>query len=151
MEINNNVQELVAKLNQNDQMEAYHALKELLKISQDSIEVYNYLDTFRSFLRDEKNSYVRSRGFLLIVENARWDKANKINGFVSELLDAIEDEKPTATRQHIQSLSTLIKYKPEFQSLIEERLESIDYNKYADTMKGLVQKDVNNILKLTKE
>lgn len=148
---NSSVQELVEKLNQSDQMEAYRSLKELLKISQDSDEVYNYLNTFQSFLRDEKNSYVRSRGFLLIVENSKWDKDNKINDFISELLNAIEDEKPTATRQHIQSLSTLIKYKPEFQSLIEKRLKSINYDKYADTMSGLVQKDVNNILELIKE
>lgn len=50
------------------------------------------------------NSYVRTRGLLLIEANARRDAGYLIDENINQILSYITDPKPNAARQFIQSL-----------------------------------------------
>ena len=127
----------------------FRSLKELEKISYTSDEVYEYFDKFVEML-DNKNSYIRTRGIVLISSNAKWDIDNKINSIINKFLEHIEDEKPITARQCIKSLENIIKYKKELIPVIKERLLKLNYLKYEDSMQSLIFKDVEKILNLIK-
>ena len=69
--------ELVEALRSKDETKAYQCFKLLEKESSDTDHVYPFFDLFADMIEDE-NSYVRTRGLLLIAANARWDTENKI-------------------------------------------------------------------------
>ena len=46
----------------------------------------------------DDNSYIRVRGYRLLCKQARWDKLNKINQIIDEILNETEYEKPIAVR-----------------------------------------------------
>lgn len=129
-----------------DDKEAYHKLIELESISTESDELYDYFNYFEKMLDDDK-SYIRVRGFRMICSLSQWDKDNKINKIIDKLLLELNDEKPTAVRQCLKALHLVLLYKPELSDSIEEKLRSIDVNKYKDSMSPLIEKDVNELLK----
>lgn len=53
------------------------AMKTLAELSEQSDEVYAYIDRFIEMLEND-NSYVRNRGLILIAANAKWDRDFKI-------------------------------------------------------------------------
>lgn len=67
-----NIQDLVDGLMNCDDKQAYHCLKQLEDKSSRSAEVYPFFDTFVEMLNN-KNSYIRTRGIILIAANAKWD------------------------------------------------------------------------------
>lgn len=141
------MEDLIQNLYNADNKVAYNCLRELEKISYTSNELYEYFDTFVEML-DNKNSYIRTRGIVLISSNAKWDIDNKINAIIDKFLEHIEDEKPITSRQCIKSLENIIKYKKELIPVIKERLLKINYLKYEDSMQSLIFKDVDKILSL---
>lgn len=147
MKVRYNMEDLIQNLYNSDNKVAYSCLKELEKISCKSNELYEYLDTFVEML-DDNNSYIRTRGIVLISSNAKWDIDNKINAIIDKFLEHIEDEKPITSRQCIKSLENIIKYKKELIPVIKERLLKINYLKYEDSMQSLIFKDVDKILSL---
>ena len=62
---------------------------------------------------DDPNSYIRTRGILLIAANAKWDIDYKIYEIIDSLLKHITDDKPITARQCIKSLPIIAKYKPD--------------------------------------
>ena len=78
--------------------EGYACLKRLLEISTACAEVYPYFDAFVPML-DDKSSFVRTRGLLLIAANARWDTQNKVDAVLDKCLAHILDAKPSVSRQ----------------------------------------------------
>lgn len=144
---NKEIESLVEQLFSKNNNDAYSALKALKSESEESNKVYKHFDTFSKMLSDE-NSYIRTRGLLLIACNVKWDKANKFNKIVEEFLDHIEDEKPITSRQCIQALKDVIEYKKELLPIIKDRLCKINYQKLPDTMSGLIFKDASKILEL---
>jgi hypothetical protein len=141
------IENLVEQLFLSDTKIAYAALKALTSESELSNKVYKHFDTFAKMLNDE-NSYIRTRGLLLIASNVKWDKENKFNKIVKKFLEHIEDEKPITSRQCIQSLKNVIGYKKELLPIIKEKLCKIDYEALPDTMKNLIFKDADGILKM---
>lgn len=69
----NPIEAQIEELKNKDQKTAYQALKHLLAISETRAEVSYYFDKFVMLLQDPQ-SYVRTRGLLLIAANARWVK-----------------------------------------------------------------------------
>ena len=69
----NPIEAQIEELKNKDQKTAYQALKHLLAISETCAEVSYYFDKFVALLQDPQ-SYVRTRGLLLIAANARWVK-----------------------------------------------------------------------------
>jgi hypothetical protein len=141
------VENLVEQLFLSDTKIAYAALKALMSESEQSKKVYEQFDTFTKMINDE-NSYIRTRGLLLIAKNVKWDKENKFNKIVKKFLEHVEDEKPITSRQVIQSLKDVIQYKKELIPIIKDKLCKINYEKVPDTMKGLIFKDADGILKM---
>jgi hypothetical protein len=65
-----NIQELVYGLRDKNNEYSYQCLKQLQAESMNSDTVYSYFDSFTAML-DDSNSYIRTRGFLLIAANAQ--------------------------------------------------------------------------------
>ena len=92
------IQELISGLRNKDNKYAYKCLKKMEYESENSNVVYSYFDTFEEML-DDVNSYIRTRGMILITANARWDKDFKIDEIIDKYLEHIMDDKPITARQ----------------------------------------------------
>ena len=87
------------------------------------------------------------RGFRIICKLSKWDNDNKINNIIDILLQVLDDEKPTIVRQCLSSLNNLLLYKIDLSEKVENKLKKLDLSKYKDTMKPLIKKDIDFILK----
>lgn len=125
---------------------AYKALQELQKKSEASDEVYPYMDRLGDML-DDDNSYIRTRGLVLLACNSKWDKDNKIDEMIDRYLKHITDVKPITARQCIKLLPTIADNKPELKDDIVSALRRADISFYADSMQPLVYKDIQKALK----
>jgi len=142
-----NLAELVSELHLKDPNAAYSALKKLVEESKENKEVYDFFDKYAQMI-DNKNSYIRTRGLLLISASAKWDSDNKINEIIDKYLEHVTDEKPITARQCIQALPNIIKFKPELKEKISQVLQNADVSKYKESMAPLVIKDINSVLEL---
>ena len=140
------MEELIQDLYNSDNKIAYNALNILVKLSEKNNTVYKYFDTFAEML-DNANSYIRTRGIILISNNVKWDN-NKIIEIIDKFLLHIEDTKPITSRQCIKSLDKIIKYKKELIPLIKKKLLEINYLQYNSNMQSLISKDVEKILNI---
>lgn len=140
-----NINSLINGLVDHDENRAYEFLKELEEISMSSSEVYHFFDDFVEMI-SSKRSYVRTRGFLLIAANAKWDTDNKIEGIIDEFLGCITDEKPIIARQCIKVLPTIVKYKPALRDCIVSALGGADLSNYKESMQPLILRDIQEAL-----
>ena len=103
-----NVSELYALLfDQNDKI-AYKALQKLQQLSEETANVYCYMDNFADML-DSDNSYIRTGGLTLIAYNAKWDIDYKTDDIIDKYLEHITDVKPITARQCIKLLPKIAK------------------------------------------
>lgn len=142
----NGIQELVGGLRNKDDKFAYQCLKQLEAISADSDAVFPYFDTFAEML-DDLNSYVRTRGLVLIAANAKWDKDYKIDEVIDNYLKHVMDDKPITARQCIKALPTIARYKPELTDCICNALRKANPQIYKSSMQSLVYNDIQGTLK----
>ncbi len=140
-----NTRKLIDGLMNHDDKIAYEYLKVLEKKSVCSSEVYSFFDNFAEMLESE-NSYIRTRGFLLIAANTKWDVDNKIDEIIDKLLECISDEKPITARQCIKVLPAIIKYKPGLKDCVVKALENPDLFRYKESMRSLIVRDIKNTL-----
>ena len=141
-----NHSELVNGLfNKNDKA-AYICLKELLSASEKDNNVYQFFDTFANMLEND-NSYIRTRGLLLISANAKWDTDFKIDEIIDKYLRHIMDDKPITARQCIKALPNIAKCKPDLVDDILSALSKANPQRYADSMQSLVYADILSALK----
>lgn len=145
-ENNRKISESVENLFSKDNNQSYESLKLLLSESEKSNGVYKHFDTF-SHMIDDANSYIRTRGLLLICTNAKWDDENRLDAIIDGCLSHILDEKPITSRQFIKALPEVAKHKPSLAPAIRNALMSADTGIYPDTMKSLVAKDIAAALK----
>lgn len=108
----NEIKEQVIGLRNKDNTYAYQCLQQLESESSSSDAVYPYFDHFSEMLGDT-NSYIRTRGILLIAANTKWDKDNKIDEIIDDYLKHIMDDKPITARQCIKALPAIAQYKPD--------------------------------------
>ena len=125
---------------------AYKALQELQKESENTNSVYPYMDRLSDML-DSDNSYIRTRGLVLLAYNAKWDKDYKIDEIIDKYLKHITDVKPITARQCIKVLPVLAKHKPELKKDILFALYKADISVYEESMQPLVYKDIQKALK----
>lgn len=135
--------ELLFDINNNT---AYKALQELQRKSEDSDEVYPYMDRLGDML-DSDNSYIRTRGLTLLACNSKWDRDNKIDEIIDKYLKHITDVKPITARQCIKLLPTIADNKPELKDDIVSALRKADISFYDDSMQPLIYKDIQKSLK----
>ena len=125
---------------------AYKALQDLQKESEETDCVYPYMDRLSGML-DSDNSYIRTRGIILLAYNAKWDKDYKIDEVIDKYLKHITDVKPITARQCIKLLPIIAKCKPELKNDILSALHKANTFVYDDSMQSLVYKDIQKALK----
>ena len=141
------IPELVDGLFDKDNTVAYKYFKELLVQSEKDDQVYPFFDIFADML-DHDNSYIRTRGLLLVSANAKWDADYKIDEVIDKYLTHIIDEKAITARQCIKALPEIAKYKTDLIDDICSALKRADSSRYPDSMQPLVQSDINQSLEL---
>lgn len=142
-----NIIELVNGLFSKNDKAAYKCLKDLMSASEQDNRVYQYFDTFADMI-DDDNSYVRTRGLLLISANAKWDIDYKIDEIIDKYLRHIMDDKPITARQCIKALPNIAKHKPDLAAYIVSTLHKANPQRYADSMQALVYGDIRNAIKM---
>ena len=142
--------ELINGLLDNNNKAAYKCLKELLSASEESNCVYQFFDTFADMI-DNDNSYIRTRGLLLISANAKWDTDFKIDEIIDKYLRHIMDDKPITARQCIKALPNIAKCKPDLVDDILSALNKANPQRYADSMQPLIYTDIREVLKAINE
>ena len=125
---------------------AYKALQDLQKESEETDCVYPYMDRLSDML-DNDNSYIRTRGLILLAYNAKWDKDYKIDEVIDKYLKHITDVKPITARQCIKLLPIIAKCKPELKNDILSALHKANTFVYDDSMQSLVYKVIQKALK----
>lgn len=143
MEIN--IEENFTLLFDKDNNAAYKALQILQKESEKTNRVYFYMDKLVNMM-DSENSYIRTRGLVLIAYNAKWDRDNKIDKIIEKYLKHIQDVKPITARQCIKLLPVIAQNKPKLKNDIILALQKADISIYADSIQPLVYKDIQNTL-----
>jgi hypothetical protein len=123
----------------------YAAFLALQERSKHYNDVYNYFDVLTEKLKND-NSYQRSIGLMLIAENIRWDKNNKLKLIIDDYLSHCNDEKFITSRQTIQSILIWISEKPEYYDKVFEKLNSIDILSLKDTQRKSILTDIINVL-----
>ena len=144
------IQELVNGLFNKDDKTAYKCLKELESASEKDNSVYRLFDTFAEMM-DNENSYIRTRGLLLISANARWDMDFKIDEIIDKYLGHIMDDKPITSRKCIKALPNIAKYKPDLTDDIIAALRKANPGRYTDSMQSLVYADIKAALQKINE
>lgn len=144
-----NIAEIYALLFDKNHSIAYEALQKLQKASESGNAVYSYMDSF-IYMLDDKNAYIRIRGLTLIAYNAKWDTDYKIDEIIDKYLQHIVDIKPIVARQCIKLLPLLTSSKPDFCLDIISAFQKADISIYADSMRPLVAKDIQNSLQKIK-
>lgn len=91
------IRDLVNGLTNKNNKHAYKCLQELQSLSKQKNEIYKYFDEFLEML-NSTNSYIRTRGFLLISASAEWDEDCKIDEIIDNYLKHIKDIKPVIAR-----------------------------------------------------
>lgn len=133
--------DIFAGLQSENNREAYQLLLLLEQRSAESAELYDCLEDFLGLLRS-KSAFVRVRGFRLACAQARWDAEGRLERHLDTLLAMLDDPKPTAVRQCLAALRDVALYKPGLRSGIEAKLNVMDLSKYKDTMRPLIEKDI---------
>ena len=87
------------------------------------------IDFFAKLLNNE-NSYIRTKGIVLIATNAKWDTEYKIDEVIDQYLKHITDEKPITARQCIKVLPLVAKYKPDLKDCIITALQRTNIFNY---------------------
>lgn len=144
---NRNKIDIISGLKNSNSKEAYELLLELEKQAAESDILYGYFDDFVKLTNDE-SSYVRIRGFRLVCAQAQWDTENKLGKNINALLCMLSDVKPIAVRQCLAALHSVVLYKPELTNSIIEQLQRLDLSKYKDSMAPLIEKDIEELLKV---
>ncbi len=138
-------EEIVNILYGKETWDVYKEFKKIEESIDNSDELYKFFNEFKTMILNDKSA-IRVRGFRIICKLSKYDKDNKIDECIDTLLNVFDDELPTAIRQCLNAVNTLILYKPILKNKIKSRIMKINYLKYKDTMSPLIKKDIDNIL-----
>lgn len=145
-----NIHKLVTYLYSQDTTQAYQSLKKLEMESMKTSQVYSYIDELIQMINHD-NSYIRTRGLTLVIYNSRWDDAHKIESILDSFLSHILDKKPIVARQVITLLPRFLEYKPHLKETVIKSLIEADTSQYSEHMQSLVDKDIQDVLKVLVE
>ena len=136
---------IAATLTGKDDKYACALADKIISESQETDEWYEYFDDFASLL-DHPKSLVRNRVLHILAANAQWDEENHFDSIISDFLTHIMDEKPITARQCIKLLPTIAKHKPELKKRMADALHVADLSSYKESMRPLVENDIENAL-----
>ena len=138
---------VIKRLIDEDNNKAYGYAK---VIGVESAKTNKYLDMipeFASMLKNE-NSYIRTRFFILIFNQARWANNKQIEDVYDQMKTLLNDPKPTVVRQCLNALHEVVLFRPEMCDAIIKTLSKIDFSIYKDSMAPLIKKDIDELMKL---
>ena len=141
---------LIADLTSKDDKFACAIADKIISESQDTDEWYGHFDTFASLLNHPK-SLVRNRALHILAANAQWDDNNRFDTILSEYLSHVTDEKPITARQCIKALVQVGMAKPQYIPRILSCFHDADLSKYKDSMRPLIEKDMEETERLLTE
>ena len=141
------MQDIIAKLTTKDDKYACAIADKIISESQDTDEWYEYFDAFASLLNHPK-SLVRNRVLYILAANAQWDDENRFDAILEDYLAHITDEKPITARQCIKTLVQVGMAKPQYIPRILSCLHDADLSKYKDSMRPLIEKDMEETERL---
>ena len=144
------MQEIIAKLTAKDDKYACAIANKIISESQDTDEWYEYFDTFASLLNHPK-SLVRNRVLYILAANAQWDDENRFDTILDDYLAHITDDKPITARQCIKTLVQVGMAKPQYIPRILSCFHDADLSKYKDSMRPLIEKDMEETERLLTE
>lgn len=137
---------LAALTGKNDKY-ACELTEKIIKESRESEEWYDYFQDFVPLLRHPK-SLVRNRALTILASNAQWNTENRFDQLLPEYLSHITDEKPITARVCIQTLPELAQAKPQYIPAILRALEEAELSKYKDSMRPLIEKDIQEVKRI---
>ena len=132
----------VKKLTGKNNDAAYAALCTLEAESEASAAVCAFWDAFAAML-DDKRTYVRMRGMVLLACNAQWAGPEQVMEMLERYLAHITDEKAAAARWCVQRL-------PLFAAAgrsARQALLCADLSRYSESMASLLERDIRAALK----
>ena len=135
------MQEIIAKLTAKDDKYACAIADKIISESHDTDEWYEYFDSFASLLNHPK-SLVRNRALNILAANAQWDDENRFDTILDDYLTHITDEKPITARQCIKALRKIGEAKPQYIPRILSCFHGADLSKYKDSMRPLIERDM---------
>ena len=144
------MQDIIAKLTAKDDKYACAIADKIISESQDTDEWYEYFDEFASLLNHPK-SLVRNRVLYILAANAQWDDENRFDAILEDYLAHITDEKPITARQCIKTLVQVGMAKPQYIPRILSCFHDADLSKYKDSMRPLIEKDMEETERLLTE
>ena len=144
------MQGIIAKLTVKDDKYACAIADKIISESQDTDEWYEYFDAFASLLNHPK-SLVRNRVLYILAANAQWDDENRFDAILEDYLAHITDEKPITARQCIKTLVQVGMAKPQYIPRILSCFHDADLSKYKDSMRPLIEKDMEETERLLTE
>ena len=144
------MQSIIAKLTAKDDKYACAIADKIISESQDTDEWYEYFDAFASLLNHPK-SLVRNRVLYILAANAQWDDENRFDAILEDYLAHITDEKPITARQCIKTLVQVGMAKPQYIPRILSCFHDADLSKYKDSMRPLIEKDMEETERLLTE
>lgn len=144
------MQDIIAKLTTKDDKYACAIADKIISESQDTDEWYEYFDAFASLLNHPK-SLVRNRVLYILAANAQWDDENRFDAILEDYLAHITDEKPITARQCIKTLVQVGTAKPQYIPRILSCFHDADLSKYKDSMRPLIEKDMEETERLLTE
>ena len=141
------MEEILRKLTDKNDKIAYKFAKQL---GVESVESDCYLAMIPMFaeLLQDKSSYVRTRAFVLICNQARWANDGQLAVVFDRMLLLLNDPKPTVVRQCLNALHEVALFRPELSDKIENALAEMDVSKYKDSISPLILKDVEALRNL---
>ena len=140
---------IIAKLTLKNDKYACALADKIISESQETDEWYEYFDDFATLL-DHQKSLVRNRALYILAANAQWDEENRFDGIISDYLLHITDEKPITARQCIKALAQVGLAKPQYIPRIVSCLKAADLSKYKDSMRPLIEKDIEETERILK-
>ena len=132
---------IISELTSKNDNYACAAANKIISESKDSDKWYEYFDDFAGLLSHTK-SLVRNRAFYILAANIQWDDEERFDTYLDEYLSHITDEKPISARQCIKSLAQIGASKHKYIPSILKALENADLSKYKDSMRPLIEKDI---------
>ena len=139
--------EIILKLRDKDDKAAYEYSKLLGAESAQSDKYLPMIPQFADMLED-KSSYVRARGFILICNQARWAKDGQIADVFDRMRVLLYDSKPTVVRQCLLALHEVVLYRSEMAEMIIDAVNHIDVSKNKENMSPLIKKDIDELMKV---
>ena len=141
------MQEIIAKLTAKDDKYACAIADKIISESHHTDEWYEYFDAFASLLNHPK-SLVRNRALYILAANAQWDEENRFDLILLDYLKHITDEKPITARQCVKALAQVGLARPQYIPQILSALRSADLSKYKDSMRPLIERDMEESEKI---